>query len=200
VANKLKDGVFTMAGVEKQTVSEDIGVAPERPQMKALIVDMETNIIKIPEQLLKDWGAHPTFGKPLSDLLTKMQSELGYESPLQSTGVDSTTGGGIPESPQKRKDGKCQASPAGKRRKVDLDPKDIVKTDILQDPILMSVKLANAKGALSAELRMGNAIGIKNGGTEPITLKAGSVILGFGKITWKRLTENDVTEVLRGWC
>ena len=199
VANKLKDGVFTMAGVEKQTVSDDIGAAPERPQMKALIMDVETNTLKIPEQLLKDWGAHQTFGKPLSDLLAKMQTELGYASPLQSTGVESTVGVCSPSPLKKRKDGSSEASPSGKRRKVDLDPNDIVKSDTLQDPILMTVKIANVKGAVSVEMRMGNVIGIKNDGPDPITIKAGSVVLGFGKITWKRLTEQDVTEVLQGW-
>ena len=61
------------------------------------------------------------------------------------------------------------------------------------------MKIANVTGAVSVEMRMGNVIGIKNGGPDPITIKAGSLVLGFGKITWKRLTEQDVTEVLQGW-
>ena len=191
----LPSGRIAMLSQVWQTISRMVC----SPWLASKSRQSQTNTLKIPEQLLKDWGAHPTFGKPLSDLLAKMQTELGYASPLQSTGVESTVGVCSPSPLKKRKDGSSEASPSGKRRKVDLDPNDIVKSDTLQDPILMTVKMTNVKGAVSVEMRMGNVIGIKNDGPDPITIKAGSVVLGFGKITWKRLTEQDVTEVLQGW-
>ena len=191
LTNKLKDGVLSIPGVDKH-IPESVDIGPlEKPQMKVLIMEAESNLLKVPEVILKEWGVHPVFGQALSKVLLEKQNELGYDKPFQSTEV--TTTSETPDPFGKRKATAGSSPPAKKLKSV--DPLDIVKTETLNEAVLLNVKMASIKGPVTVELRMGNGIAIRNAGTNPVTLKAGSVVLGFGKIAWKRLLDEDMVKI-----
>ena len=67
----------------------------------------------------------------------------------------------------------------------------VVECGKITDQVIAKVNMQNVKGAVSFEWRLNNTMCISNLENDPLTLKAGLVIGGFGKVTWRRLEKDD---------
>ena len=56
---------------------------------------------------------------------------------------------------------------------------------------MANIKMGNVKGELFVRIMVGNKPAVVNSSTDTLNLKAGTVIMGCGKVTWKRLGKDD---------
>ena len=74
-----------------------------------------------------------------------------------------------------------------KRPRITPTEQHIVESGKITDAVVLKCNMLNVKGVVTFEWRMNNNMCITNMENAAVNLKAGLVIAGFGKITWRRL-------------
>ena len=124
------------------------------------------------QDLLDTWHKHKDFSERFSEELEKVQLELGYESALLSTS-------------QTLED--TEAGPNPKRAKtnhVTYQPLDSLPKDSL-----LTVKVTNLKGQANLIVYPGQQVALVNPTDSELVVKEGTAIMGFGRVTWRRLND-----------
>ena len=117
------------------------------------------------------------------------QEILGYAEPLQSTADTSDRSG---------KRGADDDERAPKKRKLTFN---VVRTEAISEAQIMTVKMVNNKGNSEISVRAGPGSYIVNKSDSEITLKRTAVLMGFGKVIYKKVEENQrLTEKNLKYC
>ena len=100
---RVKDGTLKIPGIELPQAPADQDPAPTQPQTKLLVVDSETQTLKVPEALVNEWGGHIMYGAAFQDALDDAQKVLGYSSPLE--GIQNAKRSAAPSGEVGKRDG-----------------------------------------------------------------------------------------------
>ena len=150
-------------------------------------IDEASKVDGEPDDVMNKWGVNPRYSKVFEDLLEAARAELGYAEPLQSTAVVGN------ESMVNKRKGSMDPEIPPKKPKVD----SVVAVDALPSNLLATVKLQLVKPGIMAKVFMGGKVAIINVSAEVTTLKRGLCLFGFGKVTWKKMNEDEAGDMTK---
>ena len=180
---RVKSGSLSLPGVQfiPEMPANLLEDAPPLPELQCLIWNVETERLTVPAELTAKWVAHRDFGKCFEQLLEDARSELHYDVALQAATAKTTP------SPTKRDKGNDEESPA-KRLKTEqfLEPMEKLTADSI-----LKVPLPSVKNTPVFTVLMHDQAVITNESDLPVSIKKGTALMGFGKVTWKRVKEGD---------
>jgi hypothetical protein len=116
--------------------------ASEDPKLQVLVRHPVTKKVQVPQELLTQWGLHPTCGPEFQAVLLKLQRVLGYVEPLEVTGT----------SPDPKRKGEPDLQEGSPEKRL----KTISETKLLDQPLgpcLLECKLANLRDEAGCCLR-----------------------------------------------
>ena len=76
-------------------------------------------------------------------------------------------------------------------RKPQAAETDIVKKEDIPGSPVSTFKMQSVKGPVHVKIYLGHKIAVVNEGTVPVVLKAGTLVMAFGKITYRKLGTNE---------
>ena len=181
LATRVKAGLLTLPGVTyaAEMPRDLVEAVPPMPELQCMIWDSDARRLRIPQELLAKWGAHRDFGEKFKMVLDKAKEDLQYEQGIETASSTST----------KREAGNVEsASPAKKMKLADGAVFPMAK---LEGSSVISVKLPMVKAGVEFKILMGNKGIITNDNDVAVHIKKGTALLGFGKVTWRKLKEGD---------
>ena len=155
---------------------------PSLPQLNVLVA--KGLVPTIPEQLDKDWGNHPTFGKEWSKLLDDMVDEFG-PAPAEE-------GAAVPPVSKKRRTGDAENGSAVRKVAVTetLREKLQPQADVMSAGILAQCDMVNQKApGLKLVVRQGQKAYAVNTSGADVKLNSGTILAGYGKAAFRFLEE-----------
>ena len=186
MVDDLESGELTLPNVTfDKTMNEDaLEPIPPAPQLSRLIIDAESQQLKLPAALLKQYQHHPTFGKEwgawLDNFILDPLHKIAQES---GDGVADKT----PEASVKRKgadpDLKVLETPAKKVKMT----YDIIETSAITDVLIKEAKMGTGKDQPSVQIRSSHKIFIVNPSLQEWSGTC-AYVASFGKGNWKGLT------------
>ena len=157
---------------------------PSLPQLNVLVA--KGLVPTIPEQLDKDWGNHPTFGKEWSKLLDDMVDEFG-PAPAEE-------GAAVPPVSKKRRTGDAENGSAVRKVAVTetLREKLQPQADVMSAGILAQCDMVNQKApGLKLVVRQGQKAYAVNTSGADVKLNSGTILAGYGKGAFRFIEEGE---------